>query len=122
MNISQQNILKRWNLMSSKDLGTDINPIARDMADLAKKVLEENMTQISLKGYSQKFIRTLYGFCINYNAEFGDDENIGYEYVEVVTTLDLCHVNFSKHALEELDYSLMNDKCYDDQYLYALSI
>ena len=49
MNISQQNILKRWNLMASKDLGTDINPIARDMADLAKKVLKENMTQISLR-------------------------------------------------------------------------
>lgn len=113
MTISEQNILRRWSLMASKDLGTDINPITYGMADLAKAVLEEGFNQVNLKGYSHKFIALLRGFSIN----FGD-----YEEIDVVTCLDLSYVNISKYALDELDFWLMMDKHYADQYRYALGI
>ena len=41
MTISEQNIVKRWNMMASKDLGIDRDVEASAFAELFRQVFEE---------------------------------------------------------------------------------
>lgn len=110
MTISEQNIVKRWDMMASKDLGTDRNVEARGFAELFVGVFENGQTQVHTSRYINRIIR---GFAIN---EMLEDE------CSVVECLDLSHVNITKYAAQQLDWYLMNNLEWFERYKYALSI
>ena len=41
MTISEKNIVKRWNMMASKDLGFDRNSEARGFAEFFRSIFED---------------------------------------------------------------------------------
>ena len=45
MTIGEKNIVKRWSMMASKDLGFDRNPEARGFAELFSSIFEHDHTQ-----------------------------------------------------------------------------
>lgn len=112
MTISEQNIIKRWNMMASKDLGIDRNVEASSFANLFSQVFEERKEQID--STNMKYIKPIIrGFVINEGFE---DE------VSVVECLDLDYINITKKGAEELDWYLMNRLGWFERYQYALSI
>ncbi|MEY8424676.1 hypothetical protein AALB52_18425 [Lachnospiraceae bacterium 38-14] len=108
MTISEKNIVKRWNMMASKDLGFDRNSEARGFAEFFRSIFEDGNTQP--RGYRciNPIIR---GFAFN-----NRDLEIG-----VVECLDLNYINITKKAAMELDWYLMNSLDWFDRYQYALA-
>ena len=109
MTISEQNIVKRWNMMASKDLGTDRNVEARGFAELFTAVFENEQRQVHTSHYINRIIR---GFAYN---EMLEDE------CSVVECLDLSHTNITNYAAQQLDWYLMNRLGWFDRYQYALA-
>lgn len=109
MTISEKNIVKRWNIMASKDLGTDVNIEARGFAELFTSVFKNEQYQVHTNHYINRIIR---GFAIN---EMLEDE------CSVVECIDLSHVNITKYAAQQLDWYLMNRLDWFDHYQYALA-
>lgn len=109
MTISEQNIVKRWNMMASKDLGTDRNVEAIGFAELFKSVFEDGFTQVKGTKYINSIIR---GFAFN-NP---------HEEISVVECLDLNYVNITKESAIELDWYLMNRLDWFDRYQYAKTV
>lgn len=108
MTISEKNIVKRWNMMASKDLGYDRNPEARGFAELFSSIFEHNNTQPKGTAYINPIIR---GFALN-NHDMD---------ISVVECLDLNYINITKKAAMELDWYLMNRLDWFDRYQYALA-
>lgn len=108
MTISEKNIVKRWNMMASKDLGSDRNPEARGFAELFSSIFEHDNTQPKGTDYINPIIR---GFAFNNR----DCE------ISVVECLDLNYINISKKSAMELDWYLMNQLDWFDRYQYALA-
>lgn len=108
MTISEKNIVKRWNMMASKDLGTDRNVEAIGFAKLFKSVFEDGFTQVEGTKYINPIIR---GFAFN-NP---------YKEISVVECLDLNYVNITKKSAMELDWYLMNRLGWFERYQYALA-
>lgn len=108
MTISEKNIVKRWNMMASKDLGTDRNVEAIGFAELFKNVFEDGFTQVKGTKHINPIIR---GFA--FNNPYMD--------ISVVECLDLNYVNITKESAMELDWYLMNRLGWFDRYQYALA-
>lgn len=108
MTISEKNIVKRWSMMASKDLGYDRNVEAIGFAELFKSVFEDGFTQVKGTKYINPIIR---GFAFN-NP---------YEEIRVVECLDLNYINITKESAMELDWYLMNRLDWFDRYQYALA-
>ena len=108
MTISEKNIVKRWNMMASKDLGYDRNPEARGFAELFSSIFEHDNTQPKGTAYINPIIR---GFAFNNS----------YLEINVVECLDLSYINITKKAAMELDWYLMNRLDWFDRYQYALA-
>lgn len=109
MTISEKNIIKRWSMMASKDLGIDRNVEARGFADLFTAVFESEQCQVRTSRYINRIIR---GFAIN---EMIEDECI------VTECLDLSHVVITNYAAKQLDWYLMNRLGWFERYQYALA-
>lgn len=107
MTNSEKNIVKRWSMMASKDLGTDRNIEAADFAELFKRVFEDGLTQVNGSKYINPIVR---GFAINNPMEE----------VNVVECLDLNYINITKESAMELDSYLMDRLGWFDRYQYAL--
>lgn len=113
MTISEQNIVKRWNLMASKDLGTDFNILAIQFSELFTMIFENDFTQID--AHNLKYILPLVrGFSTNNEGAF--------ERCSVVECLDLCHIDLDKESAKELDWWLMNKMEWFSRYQFSLSI
>ena len=111
MTINERNIVRRWELMASKDLGIDVNVESREYAKLFKDIFEFGFDQVKGLKWTLPEIR---GFAIN---------NEGYyENCSVVTCLDLNHVNMNKEAAKELDWWLMNRRNWFDRYRFAQTV
>lgn len=108
MTISEKNIVKRWAMIASKDLGYDRNVEAIEFAELFKSVFEDGLTQVKGAKYINPIIR---GFSFN-NP---------YEEISVVECLDLNYINITKKSAMELDWYLMNRLDWFDRYQYALA-
>jgi hypothetical protein len=108
MTISEKNIVKRWSMMASKNLGTDRNVEAIGFAELFKNVFEDGFTQVKGTKYINPIIR---GFA--FNNPYLD--------ISVVECLDLNYVNITKESAMELDWYLMNRLDWFDRYQYALA-
>ncbi len=108
MTISEKNIVKRWNIMASKDLGYDRNPEARGFAELFSSIFEHDNTQPKGTAYINPIIR---GFAFN-NHDMD---------ISVVECLDLNYVNITKKSAMELDWYLMNRLGWFERYQYALA-
>lgn len=108
MTISEKNIVKRWNMMASKDLGFDRNPEARGFAELFSSIFEHDNTQPKGTAYINPIIR---GFAFN-NHDMD---------ISVVECLDLNYVNITKKSAMELDWYLMNRLGWFERYQYALA-
>ena len=102
MTISEKNIVKRWNMMASKDLGIEKNIEAHGFAELFAAVFENEQYQVHTDRYINRIIR---GFVIN--------EILGDE-CSVVECLDMSHVNITNYAAQRLDWYLPS-------YQYALT-
>lgn len=109
MTISEKNIVKRWNMMASKDLGIDRNVEAIGFAELFTAVFENEQYQVHTNRYINRIIR---GFAIN---EMLEDE------CSVVECLDLSHTNITNYAAQQLDWYLMNRLGWFERYQYALA-
>lgn len=109
MTISEENIVKRWKFMASKDLGIDRNLEAHDFAELFRKVFEEDWTQVEGSRYINPIIR---GFAYN-----NPDLEIG-----VVECLGLNHIDIDKYAAQQLDWHLMNRLGWFEKYRFAQSL
>lgn len=108
MTISEKNIVKRWNMMASKDLGFDRNPEAMGFAELFSSIFEHDNTQPKGTAYINPIIR---GFAFN-NHDMD---------ISVVECLDLNYVNITKKSAMELDWYLMNRLGWFERYQYALA-
>lgn len=108
MTISEKNIVKRWNIMASKDLGYDRNIEAIGFAEFFSTIFEHGNTQPKGTRYINPIIR---GFAIN-NSDLD---------IDVVECLNLNYINITKNAAIELDWYLMNRLNWSDRYEYALS-
>ena len=108
MTISEKNIVKRWNMMASKDLGYDRNPEAKGFAELFSSIFEHDNTQPKGTAYINPIIR---GFAFN-NHDMD---------ISVVECLDLNYVNITKKSAMELDWYLMNHLGWFERYQYALA-
>lgn len=108
MTISEKNIVKRWNMMASKDLGYDRNPEARGFAELFSSIFEHENTQPKGTAYINPIIR---GFAFN-NHDMD---------ISIVECLDLNYVNITKKSAMELDWYLMNRLGWFERYQYALA-
>lgn len=108
MTISEQNIVKRWNMMASKDLGYARNSEARAFAEMFSSIFENGYTQVKGNEYINPIIR---GFAFN-NRDLG---------IIVTECIDLNYINIDKFAAMELDYYLMNDLNWFDRYQYVLA-
>lgn len=108
MTISEKNIVKRWNMMASKDLGYDRNPEARGFAELFSSIFEHDNEQPKGTAYINPIIR---GFAFN-NHDMD---------ISVVECLDLNYVNITKKSAMELDWYLMNCLGWFERYQYALA-
>ena len=111
MTISEQNIVKRWNIIASRDLGIDRNVEASAFAELFRQVFEEERQSIDSQymKYAKPIIR---GFSINEGLE---DE------ISVTECLGLDYIHITKYGAQELDWYLMNRLGWFDRYQYALS-
>lgn len=109
MTISEKNIVKRWNMMASKDLGYDRNIEAIGFAELFKSVFEDGLTQVKGTKYINPIIR---GFAIN-NSDID---------ISVVECLDLNYINITKESAMCLDWYLMNRLDWFYRYQYAQTI
>lgn len=109
MTISEQNIVKRWAFMASKDLGTDRNVEAFGFANLFKNVFEDGLSQVRGTRYINPIIR---GFAIN-NPDLE---------ISVVECLDLNHIDIDKYAAQQLDWYLMNRLGWFERYRFAQTI
>lgn len=108
MNINDNNIINRWQLMASKDLGIDVNPLADEFYRLFKEVLTSPEEEQQIRGYS--YINPiLRGYKIN-NP---------YEEINVVECLNLNHIDITKEAIRRLDWYLMNYQEWFGRYQYA---
>lgn len=111
MNISEENIIKRWSLMSNKDLGSDVNILAIQFSELFTMIFENEFTQID--AHNLKYILpVIRGFAVNNEGCF--------ERCSVVECLDLCHIDLDKDSAKELDWWLMNKMNWFERYQYAL--
>lgn len=110
MTISEKNIVARWNMMASKDLGTDRNIEANGFAKLFAAVFENDQNQVHTDRYINKIIRS---FAIK---EMLDDE------CAVTECMGLSHVDITKYAAQQLDWYLMNRLGWVEQYHFAMSI
>lgn len=108
MTISEKNIVQRWRMMASKDLGYDRNVEAKGFAELFKSVFEDGYTQVNGTKYISPIIR---GFCFNNPRKE----------INVVECLDLNYINITKDSAMELDWYLMNRLGWFDRYQYALA-
>ena len=113
MTICEQNIINRWNLMASKDLGVMVNPQAEEFCKLFKKVFEEQSTQFSTDCF-KNILPILRGFQVNLGWL---DLNFS-----VCETLGLDYINIDKESAKELDDYLMQEIGWYSRYEYALSI
>ena len=122
MNINEQNIINRWNLMASKDLGTRINPLTQEFARFFNMVFNEGYeTGIDLNKHNFSMIQPiLTGYAIN---------NEGLTDIKVITCLDINCIEYTKTSIEEFEWDLMNDSqvCLHGnnwltQYEFALTI
>lgn len=104
---TDENIVKRWKIMASKDLGIERNMEARDFAEMFIKVFECGQNQPSGSPYINPIIR---GFAINEHME--DECN-------VVDALDLNYINITTYAARELDYYLMDNLGWYDRWQFA---
>lgn len=109
MTISEQNIVKRWNMMASKDLGLEVNIEAHGFSELFIAVFENEQCQIHTNRYINRIIR---GFSIN---EMLEDE------CSVVECLDLSYTNITNYAAQRLDWYLMHRLGWLERYQYALA-
>ena len=109
MTISEKNIVKRWNMMAGKDLGTDRNVEAIGFSEFFKSVFEDGFTQTKGTKYINPIIR---GFTIN-NP---------YTDISVVEYLDLNYINTTKESAMKLDWYLMNRLGWFDRYQYAKAL
>lgn len=107
MTISEKNIVKRWRLMASKDLGYARNPEASGFAELFSSIFEHDNTQPKGTAYINPIIR---GFAIS-NSYLG---------ISVVECLGLNYINITKKGAMELDWYLMNHLDWFGRYQYAL--
>ena len=110
MTVNEQNIVKRWNFMASKNLGTDRNIEAYGFADLFTAVFEGEQYQVHTDRCINRIIR---GFVIN---EMLEDE------CSVTECLDLCHVDITNYAAQQLDWYLMNRLGWFERYQYSLNL
>lgn len=109
MTISERNIVKRWEIMASKDLGIDRNVEAVGFAKLFRQVFEEERTQVDGSRWINPIIR---GFaCNNQDLE-----------INVVECLDLNHINITKYAAQQLDWYLMNRQGWFERYQFAQTL
>lgn len=107
MNKNEKNIIDRWNMMASKDLGSDINPLASEFAKLFERVFANNETQI--EGNFKYINPIIRGFSVN-NP---------YDDIGVVECLDLNYININKESAMALDWYLMNYQEWFGRYQYA---
>lgn len=113
MTISEENIVKRWKFMASKDLGYEVNPLAAEYARFFEMIFVDENTQFG--GYGLQNIKPfLRGFSVNHSGEF--------EKCSVTECYDLDLITFDKEAAQELDYELMNNYGWFSKYQYARSI
>ncbi len=113
MTISEQNIIKRWSLMASKDLGIDINVQSREYLDLFNQIFVNDNLEIDSRG--MRCIKpTIRGFAINNEGMF--------RRCCVTECLDLDFIGLDKSAAAELDWFLMNEMGWANRYEYATSI
>ena len=104
--IARENIIKRWNMIASSDLGSWITEPAKEYAEFFKEIASSNFTN---KYRATDFITSkLRGFAINAAAEYLVDE----EDMNLVMCLDLHNITMSDHALYEFDSYLMENPCY----------
>lgn len=108
MTISENNVLKRWNMMASKDLGSDRNPESKGFAELFTSIFEDGNTQPKGNAHINPIIR---GFAFH-NSDLD---------INVVECLDLNYINITKESAMALDWYLMNSLEWFDRYKYALS-
>lgn len=109
MTISEQNIVKRWDFMASKDLGTDRNLEAHGFAELFREVFENENFQPKGTHYINPIIR---GFAFN-NPDLE---------ISVVECLNLNHIDIDKYAAQQLDWYLMNRLGWFERYRFAQTI
>lgn len=107
MTMDEQNIVRRWRMMASKDLGIDRNLEAIGFAELFSSIFECDNTQPKGTAYINPIIR---GFAIN-NQDLD---------ISVVECLGLNHIDITKESAKELDWYLMNRLGWFDRYRYAL--
>ena len=76
MTISEKNIVKRWNMMASKDLGYDRNPEARGFAELfsSMKDMESRNLDYSYSYFEQEIHRAY--MILEEQAELQNDMDI----------------------------------------------
>lgn len=110
---SDENTIKRWKFMASKDLGIDRSREAGEFARFFEQVFTADYPQISGKTF-HFILPILRGFAIN---------NDGcYEACSVVECLDLSTINWDKEAARDLDWYLMNNCNWFCRYQYAQSV
>lgn len=112
MTRSQENIVKRWELMASKDLGYEVRPVTIGFAKIFREVFENDFSdgniQVHGDRYANRYIR---GFALREGG------------CNVVECCDLNHIDFdSIQDVEWLDWWLMNRMGWFDRYKYALSM
>lgn len=108
MTISEHNIVKRWKMMASKDLGIDRNIEAFGFSELFTAVFENEQCQVHTNRYINSIIR-----------QFAHNEMLEDE-CSVVECLDLSHTNITNYAAKQLDWYLMNRLGWFERYQYAL--
>lgn len=109
MTVNEQNIVKRWDFMASKDLGIDRNLEAYGFSEMFREIFENENTQPKGTRYINPIIR---GFAFN-----NPDLEIG-----VVECLGLNHIDIDKYAAQELDWYLMNRLGWFERYRFAQTI
>ena len=112
MTISQQNTLKRWEYMASKDLGYMINDITNEMVDLLRKVFNGS-TQFNCMGNFSAIKPLLLAFKCQ-------DEFI--ENTIITECLDVDMITTTSDDLLEFDKYLMDKKDFFIRYQYAQTI
>lgn len=109
MTINEKNIVERWKMMASKDLGVDRNLEAFGFYELFRAVFEEEQTQVHTSCYINKIIRE---FAFNNDME---DE------CSITECFDLSHTDITKYAASQLDWYLMHRLGWFERYLYAFT-
>lgn len=112
MTRSQENIVKRWELMASKDLGYEVQPVAEGFARIFRELFEhENDFNGNIQVHGDKYAnRYIRGYASNEGG------------CNVVECCDLNHIDFdTMQDVYWLDWWLMNRMGWFDKYQYALA-